>query len=132
MSEATGTNDKIGKPLSVGGITTLLVGLCAYLDPEYQKIGILLSSFLSPLIIHLAFALMIRVSIDPELTKYLGALNRDLKNMRKQMKSLDKKSDAYKKIKAIEAQTIVLMASAHQDHASGKLSLKAAPRPDIG
>lgn len=132
MPESIGTTEKIGKPLSVGGVTTLLVGLCGYLSPEHQKIGILLSSFLSPLIIHIAFSILIRVTIDPSLTRYIGALKRDLRATTRQLKKLDKKSNAFKELTAHKEKTIFLMVSAHQDFASGKLSLKEIPKPDLG
>lgn len=131
MSDKIGSPEKIGKPLSVGGITTLLIGICAYLPKEWQQIAILLSSFVSPIIIHVAFLVLVRVSVDPELTQYLGSLNRDLKNQRKQMKAVDPNSEVFKKLKEREETTVLLLATAHQDHSSGKLSLKAVPRPEV-
>lgn len=132
MSDSIGSTEKIGKPLSVGGVTTLLVGLCSYLSPEYQKIGILISSFLSPLLIHLAFSVLIRVTIDPSLTRYLGALKRDMRSTNKQLKALDKGSEAYKTLTKHKEDTILLMTRAHQDFASGKLDLKTVAKPKLG
>ncbi|MGB8923452.1 MAG: hypothetical protein WCC61_18360 [Pseudomonas sp.] len=131
MSDGIVTSEKIGKPLSVGGIGTLLVGLCGFLPKEYQQIGILLSSFLSPLIIHLAFWIFIRVSIEPDLARYIGSLKRDLSMQRKQLKQLDPTSTYYKDMKECEGQTLLLLAKAHQDYSSGKLSLKSVTRPDM-
>ncbi len=48
------------------------------------------------------------------------------------MKQLDPEGDGFKKLKALEEQTILLLATAHQDHSSGKLSLKSIPRPSEG
>ncbi|WP_157771856.1 hypothetical protein [Pseudomonas putida] len=132
MSATSNIPDKIGKPLSVGGITTLLIGLCSFLPKEHQQVAILASSFISPILVHAAFLVLVRVSVAPELTQYIGSLKRDLKTQRAQMKQLDPEGDGFKKLKALEEQTILLLATAHQDHSSGKLSLKSIPRPSEG
>lgn len=131
MNELAGTSEKIGKPLSVGGIATLLVGLCGYLPGDYQKIGILLSSFVSPLIIHLGFWIFVRVSIEPDLARYIGSLKRDLRMQRKQLKKIDRTSTAYKDIKKCEGKTLLLLVNAHQEYSSGKLAIKSVPGPDL-
>jgi len=131
MSDVAGTSEKIGKPLSVGGITTLLVGLCGFLPEEYQKVGILLSSFISPLIIHLGFWIFVRVSVEPDLARYIGSLKRDLRMQRKQLKKLEPSSTYYKEIKECEGKTLLFLVSAHQDYSSGKLAIKSVLGPDL-
>jgi len=124
MSDAANTSPKLSQPLSTGGLTTLLVGLCVYLPSEHQQPAILCASFASPLLVHLAFKIFLRISVDGELLKYIASLNRDLKRQRKELKRKNLPSNLRDSLQEMESETVILLARAHQDYASGKLSLK--------
>jgi hypothetical protein len=112
------------KPAGAGGFTMLLVGLCSKLPTEDQQLGILVASFIGPILTHLFVSAIHRYMVPTELAVYKKSLRTDIADAKAGLKNLTPNSDEHQKLLQVMSSSQILLATAGQDYYSGKITLR--------
>lgn len=123
MSSGAAIVDRF-RPAGAGGLTMLLVGLCSKLPEEHQQTGILIASFIGPILTHVFISAIHRYMVPTDLAVYKKALRNDIADAKEGLKHLKDNTDQHKKLLEVMGASQVLLATASQDYYSGKLNLR--------
>lgn len=116
-------------PAGAGGLTMLLVGLCSKLPTDDQQIGILIASFIGPIISHLFMSSIHRYMVPTELAVYKKALKTDISDAKAGLKNFPEGSEEHQKLLKVMSSSQLLLATASQDYYSGKITLRRTGQP---
>jgi hypothetical protein len=111
-------------PAGAGGLTMLLVGLCSKLPEADQQTGILIASFVGPIVSHLFISAIHRYMVPTELAVYKKALKNDIADAKAGLKNLTPGSEEHQKLLQVMSSSQLLLATASQDYYSGKITLR--------
>lgn len=117
-------------PAGAGGLTMLLVGLCSKIPEADQQTGILIASFIGPILTHLFISAIHRYMVPTELAVYKKALRNDIADAKSGLKNLTQGSVEHKELLQVMSSSQVLLAKASQDYYSGKITVRRSGQVD--
>ncbi|MEE4675707.1 hypothetical protein V2K57_13275 [Pseudomonas alliivorans] len=123
MSNGAAVVEKLG-PAGAGGLTMLLVGLCSKLPKEHQEIGILIASFIGPIICHIFISAIHRYMTPTSLAVYKKTLRIDVLDTLESIRTATPGSDREKQLQESLLESQLLLSKAGRDYYSGKLNFQ--------
>ena len=132
-SESSSSNSRTGLTATITGLLVSVSALfTADLSTEAKTIIPVIAGILSPFISAGISRLQRKVEQDPKLTDYLSAYQNDLNYQKKALKDNNLPADARANLEKRYSDTILKMATAHQDFRSKELGLTSKPLPEPG
>ena len=129
--ERSSSSNRTGLTATITGLLVSVSALfTADLSTEAKTIIPVMAGILSPFIAAGISRLQRKVEQDPKLTDYLSAYENDLKYQKKALKDENLPVDARANLEKRYSDTILKMATAHQDFRSEELGLASKPLPE--